>query len=378
MKIFYLAPSLNRTDGWSQYSYDVATRVDREATVEVLCHEKTGDTDIAQTCLLANPRTYFYRPHRALLDARQVARHIRERARPGEEMYIHATCEGYAMLFPFLSKSLGRQLMTTHGTYSVLPLLWRRTRMLYKWAYQRMDRVISVSYYTKRHLLAHAPFLPSEKVQVVPNGVDFREYPSTDHRQKEGGPWRIITVGGVKPRKGTAHFVRVIEKLVSDHGLNVEGVVVGKCNENDPYTKKVTQWVTEHGLTDRITFTGMIAEDELDKQYRAADLFALMSVNEGYHYEGYPLVFHEAAMRGLPCIGTVNCGAEDAVHQGVSGLLVVPYQHGQAAQIVRHVLTGKFAIDPSDCRQWARENDWQYKDLMQMYRFPSASPTDQL
>jgi glycosyltransferase involved in cell wall biosynthesis len=45
-------------------------------------------------------------------------------------------------------------------------------------------------------------------------------------------------------------------------------------------------------------------------------------MNAGGKFEGFGLTHLEASAAGLPVIGTTDCGAEDAIVDGVTGLLV--------------------------------------------------------
>jgi phosphatidyl-myo-inositol dimannoside synthase len=51
-------------------------------------------------------------------------------------------------------------------------------------------------------------------------------------------------------------------------------------------------------------------------------VFVLTSINQEWRFEGFGLVLLEAGAAGLPVIGTRDCGVEDAIDEGVTGLLV--------------------------------------------------------
>jgi glycosyltransferase involved in cell wall biosynthesis len=368
MNILYLCSSLDRKDGWSRYSYDVITRIARTEHVAVFCQKRDGSVDLPQTPLLRSPLAYLFHPLWVLLDAWRVRRAVVRALRPGEETVVHCTVEGYAMFIPFLRGLSVRTVMTVHGTYSVLPLLSWKTRWLYRLVYRSVDRVVAVSGYTKRHLLRHAVgFLPEEKVLVMTNGVEYRE--RLRQRRNHDGVFRILTVGEVKSRKGGFHLVSVARVLRERCGFPFQVTFVGRYEEGRPYFEKLQSYIREYHLGGCVRFAGMVSQEELDGYYRDADVFVLLSVNEDGHYEGYPLVFHEAAMWGLPSVGTFDCGAEDAIKNGVTGVLVHPNEHDLIADAVANIRSGSLAISPDACRAWAQENDWGRKDLLVIYRF---------
>tara|TARA_Y100000310_G_scaffold293849_1_gene323801 strand:- start:468 stop:1619 length:1152 start_codon:yes stop_codon:yes gene_type:complete len=380
MKIIYLCPSLDRKTGWNRYSYDVITRTTKQAKVVVLCNEIDESIDASipqnqssrsvhgmpQKAVLRKPLDYLAHPFWVLRDARRIRKTIAAELSADEPNFIHCTVEGYAMFIPFLRKFPAKTLMTTHGTYSVLPLSSILTRWLYKRVYRYADRIVSVSGYTKRHMMKEAGNLvDEEKIYVVNNGVDFEQKPSVP--KKDDGLFRIVTVGELKNRKGGHHLLAAAKILRDKYGLKPRVTFVGNVDKEHRYYKQLQSYIEEHNLQDVVHFAGMVPQEELDAYYSEADLFALLSVHEGSHYEGYPLVFHEAAMWGVPTVGTYDCGAEDAIKDGFSGVLVHPENHEEVAEKMSQIQSGEISISPENCKAWAEENDWGKKDLMGMY-----------
>ena len=56
--------------------------------------------------------------------------------------------------------------------------------------------------------------------------------------------------------------------------------------------------------------------------YAAADVFVMPNRTDGVDFEGFGIVFLEAAAAGLPVIGGRSGGAPEAVAEGVTGTLV--------------------------------------------------------
>ena len=67
---------------------------------------------------------------------------------------------------------------------------------------------------------------------------------------------------------------------------------------------------------------GQVDEETLLGWYAAAQVFALPSLNVGSRFEGFGLAHLEASAAGLPVISTRDCGVEDAIVDGVTGLLL--------------------------------------------------------
>jgi len=96
------------------------------------------------------------------------------------------------------------------------------------------------------------------------------------------------------------------------------------------YTEQLQKRAKELGLSEYVHFLGQLPPySDLVAWYQQADVFLLPSVNAGSSFEGLGFVFLEAAAAGTPAIGTLNCGAMDAILDGETGLLV-PQRDPQA------------------------------------------------
>ena len=85
---------------------------------------------------------------------------------------------------------------------------------------------------------------------------------------------------------------------------------------------KVRATILELDLSDCVHLLGHVPEAVLMGWYHAADVFAVPSMNDGWRFEGYGLIYLEAGAAGLAVIGTTENGGEDAIEDGVTGLLI--------------------------------------------------------
>jgi len=80
--------------------------------------------------------------------------------------------------------------------------------------------------------------------------------------------------------------------------------------------------VREAGLGTQVTFLGALNDAALPGLYAAADIFVMPNRTDGVDFEGFGIVFLEAAAAGLPCIAGNSGGAPEAILDGETGLLV--------------------------------------------------------
>jgi glycosyltransferase involved in cell wall biosynthesis len=83
-------------------------------------------------------------------------------------------------------------------------------------------------------------------------------------------------------------------------------------------------------------FLGRANEQDLHALYRQCALFAMPSDGDGFG-----LVFLEAMMHGLPCVGQTNSAASEIFEQGKCGVLVDRNDVGTLAQTISQLLQDK-------------------------------------
>jgi glycosyltransferase involved in cell wall biosynthesis len=236
---------------------------------------------------------------------------------------LHATAEPYAPLAALIAGN--RPLfVTAHGSYVHLPRIRRfPVNRLYAWAFAH-SRLICVSHYTAK---IAAQVVPNIQTIVIPNAVNAARFApraamALDTKQLYPAEKPIIlSSGGVKARKGTLHLVRAVAK-VRETFPQVRCIVTGSLTAEPVYVAQVRAEIAALNLTETVTLAGFLPENDLVTWYHAADVFVLPAMNSGWKFEGFGLVYLEASAAGLPVIGTTDCGAEDAIREGVTGILV--------------------------------------------------------
>jgi glycosyltransferase involved in cell wall biosynthesis len=95
------------------------------------------------------------------------------------------------------------------------------------------------------------------------------------------------------------------------------------------------------GISERINFTGWQRNDNLVRQYQAANIFVFPS-----RHEGMPNVVLEAMACGLPVIATSIAGNEELITHGKTGLLVPPEDSINLMEALSALLS-----NPEQCKQ---------------------------
>jgi glycosyltransferase involved in cell wall biosynthesis len=218
---------------------------------------------------------------------------------------------------------------------------------------------LCVSAHTEKALLAR---IELANTTVVPLGVEGSpvERPE-DAVPRDSG--LLLSVGGIKPRKGQDDVIRAIARLAPTYP-NLIYAIVGRAG--DPgYLTHLTVLASELGVRDRVQIVTDADDAALDEWYRRCQVFVLPSVQAGELFEGFGLVYLEAMARGRPVIGCWNTGAEEPIQDGVQGLLVPQRDPAALADALAQVLAdrglrerlGRAGLERARELSWARTAD---------------------
>ncbi len=371
MRILFLVNHLNGTDGWSRYSLDLVKGI-KNLGHQVLCltSKKSNEIDIKQSPLLKEPLKYLRYPLLSFWSAIWINKAIKK-FKPD---IIHFLVEPYVIILPFLKTKRAKIFLTVHGTYSVIPILFKnplKKEIFWFWSkiyYRKLNGIIAVSNYTRNHILKFFSNLDS-KIKVITNGINLLEHKIDFREKSKNEVKRILFVGAIKPRKGVLEAIEACRYYRDNFLGNFIYEIIGKYSQTDGYYQKLKKKINDYNLSDKIFFKGEVSKEDLERYYKKADLFLMPSLNIENNFEGFGLVFLEANAKGVPCIGSKNCGAQEAILNGKTGYVVNPYDPKEIATKMDLILNKK-TIDSQDCIQWAKENDIKLKirEILDFYQ----------
>jgi glycosyltransferase-like protein len=147
------------------------------------------------------------------------------------------------------------------------------------------------------------------RAALVRNGVDLARFrPARDaaerahDRRDFGDRYIVLTVGGIEPRKGSVTLVEAFAALRAELPERDPLLVIAGGSTLFDYrheTRRFAQRVEALGVGPHVRVTGPLEPEELERLYRAADVFAFPSVKEGFG-----LAALEALAAGLPVVAS--------------------------------------------------------------------------
>ena len=383
MRVLYLTDSLSDLDGVGRYAVRLVSALEElEPGLEARFllarkHRPTSkDVPARWPVEIALPPDYFFymRGPRFWISAALAIAKAARAARSCD--LVHAIKDYPHSWIALRAAELAGKpcIATAHGTYSVQPLLDARHEARARACYRRFAALISVSGYTARRLeaLLTPAELPRERLHVIPNAVNAEHFAAP--RAIGARPWHAhpftLAIGELKERKGHHVSLAAFCRVAARHP-ELQHYLVGKPS-GDEYEARLRRLVEQAGLTPRVHFLGNVSEDEKVDLLQRCRVFVHTPVDSADGgFEGFGIVYLEASACGRPVIGTRGSGAEDAVRDGETGLLV-----GQNVEEA-FVALERLIRDPALCerlgasgRLHAQRSSWteNAKRVLELYR----------
>ena len=221
-----------------------------------------------------------------------------------------------------LAGGAGRYACWLHGEELGFASTSRELTWLARRVYSGATTVFANSHNSAR-LLIRDWGVPEEKVHVVHPGVDPERFrPDVDGaalRSRVARPDDVVflSVGRLQRRKGHDMVLQALAQLRA-RVPGVRYVIVGE----GPHQRQLEADVDALGLTNIVHFAGPARAEDLPAWYAASDVFVMPNRSDGVDFEGFGMVFLEAAAAGKPAIGGQSGGVPEAVEDGVTGRLV--------------------------------------------------------
>jgi glycosyltransferase involved in cell wall biosynthesis len=209
------------------------------------------------------------------------------------------------------------------------------------------------------YMISHVQWafgLPSDKLIMVPNGVNYEVYSKYDNedlrafRSKFALPEEkiVLFVGRLVYEKGVHVFVNAVQKVLEK--VNAKFIIVGNGYMRD----QLSGLVKGMGLSHKVLFTGFVDDETLRRLQRVADVSVVPSL-----FEPFGIVALEAMAAGSPVVVSDTGGLSEIVEHNVSGVKVYVNNPESLAWGITRVLTdGGYA-------NWLRNN--AYKRVQEKY-----------
>ena len=224
--------------------------------------------------------------------------------------------------------------------------------------------IIANSTATKNLVESHG--YPLSRIHIANPGTDIDEFKPSDNINSIKKQLAItdkkvlLSVSRLVRRKGHENVIKALPNVI-DKVPNILYIILGKGDEEH----RLKALVKDMALDSHVKFVGYATEEEKLFYYQSCDVFVMPSLeirDENMHdYEGFGIVYVEANACGKPVIGGKSGGVEDAVIDGVTGLLVDPESIEEISRAIRLLNDREYArkLGENGRRRVEKELNWR-------------------
>jgi D-inositol-3-phosphate glycosyltransferase len=197
------------------------------------------------------------------------------------------------------------------------------------------QRVIVATGREKNEIIKLYGALP-DKVGIVPCGVNMELFQPVDRataRRKLGltDDNILLFVGRIDPLKGVDQLIKAVPYLENYNSLRL--VIIGGDEYSQSEVDKLRKLTGELGIENRLTFQGIVKQEQLPYFYSAADVCVVPS-----YYESFGLVALESLACGTPVVATDVGDLKNIIRQGETGYVVDENTPQKLANSINSVL----------------------------------------
>jgi glycosyltransferase involved in cell wall biosynthesis len=176
------------------------------------------------------------------------------------------------------------------------------------------DHIVACSFNTFNELRATYENLPTNRMSVICNGIDFDEIDSAridDDGNNDKNNLSIVFAGRLFWLKGVFHLLRAMETLSLDF-KNLRLKIFG----TGPQEHRIRQFISDRGLKDVALLKGRVPHKQLIAEIKRSELLVLPSL-----YEAQPMVALEAMACKKPVVAFNAPFVHEIIKNGYNGIL---------------------------------------------------------
>ncbi len=306
-----------KVGGIQNYLWELWRRLPSDdVVIHTTPYAQSREFDAQQTHQVIRSREFWLVPHPLL-----VRRTNRLAAEHDAEVVLIDPALPAGLIGPHLQRPYG---VVLHGAEVAIPARVAGLRLLLQRVLSGASGVIAAGNYpaseAQRRMQQELP------TTVIAPGVDINRFvPQTQNARREtrlrlglrvDAPL-VLSVSRLIPRKGMDTLIRASVMLRRSHG-DVVVAIAGTGRDE----RRLTRLIRE--LDAPVQLLGRVADDDLPALYGCADVFSMLCRNRwrGLEQEGFGIVFVEAAAAGVPAVAGRSGGADEAVSDGQTGIVV--------------------------------------------------------
>ena len=260
--------------------------------------------------------------------------------------------------FGWFIKNLPSFMVTIHGTELIRFCKNPIEKILFKKVLKKAKRIHVLSKFNRDKLIKICPEI-KDNIFLHP-GAPARNLVNRDYciEKSTGDKIRILCVARIHPRKGQDLVLKTIQNLPNILKDNIECIFVGPIVKKRFY-ENIQKLGTKAGC--KVSFLGDLSDNKLKEIYKTSHIFILPSMPRANSIEGFGFVYLEASSHGLPIVAHRIGGVEDAIRDGITGMLTNSQNPSELKDALQHLLENKSLRIKmgKEGRAWSQKHNWK-------------------
>jgi len=300
---------------------------------------------------------------------------------------VHGVSPGASAIFSFFKRKLKKPFVATiHTVYRGALRAFMNTP-LFSWSFSdfgfhvlehpwhefvvraclaNSDHIVACSFNTFDGLRANYKNLPTDRVSVICNGINFEEIDGVeirDENKNDGNSLSIVFAARLFWLKGAIYALRALKLLTQDF-RDLRMKVFGK----GPEEYRIKKFISNAGLENNVLFQGFVPHRNLMAEIKKSDLVVVPSL-----YEAQPMVALEAMACKKPVVAFDVPFAREIIEDGHNGLLAQAYDVQDLSYKIRLLLSDKklrLGLGQNAYKYVKREHNWdtQAEKYLEVYK----------
>jgi glycosyltransferase involved in cell wall biosynthesis len=195
-------------------------------------------------------------------------------------------------------------------------------------------KIIAVSEFTRGEIGKYYQ-IPSEKIAVAPNGVDFETFNQSVGREKLEAARKkyrlpekfVLYLGTLQPRKNIPILIEGMKILLYEYDSKKIKLVIAGNRKSHNFDPKIDETIGKYYLEENMVFPGWIEEEDKPALYKLAQCFVFPSFYEGF---GIPIL--EAMSAGTP-VTSSNQKALEEIGNGA----ILPFDPNDPKKLAENI-----------------------------------------
>ena len=275
-------------------------------------------------------------------------------------IYSHINFSFFGLMILFFNVKK-EKLLIVHGIE-----IWRKLSFFQHLFIQSIDKVLSVSHFTKAKVV-NKHFVNPRKIEIFNNTIDpFFKVPSEfskplflNTRYNLSSNSKIIfsltRLAYSEKYKGYDNVIEVMVDVIKKIP-EAKYIIAGKSDKKE--ANRLNTLINKHNLKNHVFLIGFVPDEEIVNHYLLSDLFIMPSKKEGFG-----IVFIESMACGLPVISGNQDGSVDALKNGTLGKLVNPNCSGEIYDAIIESLMLKNEVREIRNLQFKVLNDFGFSNF---------------